>query len=56
MLLLQQLPRIGSPVLGYIIPAVIFGVSFFVAWVLYKRFTRQLQEAQETDKSSDQGG
>ncbi len=47
MTLLQQLPRIGSPVLGYIIPAVIFGVSFFVAWVLYKHFTRQLQNSDD---------
>jgi TRAP-type C4-dicarboxylate transport system permease small subunit len=53
MILLQQLPRIGSPILGYIIPALIFAFSFFVAWALYKRFTRQLQNSDESDKQSD---
>lgn len=49
MILLQQLPRIGSPILGYIIPAAIFGISFLVAWILYRRFTRQLQNSDERD-------
>jgi hypothetical protein len=36
--------RIGHPVLGYIIPAVIFIVSFLVAYLLYRHFTRQIEE------------
>jgi hypothetical protein len=36
--------RIGHPILGYIIPAVIFGFSFFIAFYLYKHFTKQMQE------------
>ena len=53
MILLQQLPRIGSPVLGYIVPAAIFAISFFVAWLLYRRFTRQLDGSDESAKSTD---
>lgn len=42
LLLAQQTTRIGHPILGYIIPAVIFAVSFLVAYALYKHFTRQM--------------
>ena len=42
LLLAQQINRIGHPVLGYIIPAVIFAVSFLVAYALYKHFIRQM--------------
>jgi hypothetical protein len=42
LLLAQQMTRIGHPILGYIIPAVIFAVSFIVAYALYKHFTRQM--------------
>ncbi len=42
-LISQQLPRIGSPILGYIIPAIIFLVSFVVAYRLYKHFTKQME-------------
>ncbi len=45
--LAQTTTRIGSPVLGYIIPALIFAISFFVAYVLYRHFTRQVSEEQE---------
>jgi len=41
-LLAQQTTRIGHPILGYIIPAVIFAVSFIVAYALYKHFTQQM--------------
>ncbi|MBN2410958.1 hypothetical protein JXQ31_04645 [candidate division KSB1 bacterium] len=43
----QTTTRIGSPVLGYIIPAFIFAISFFVAYILYKHFTRQVSEEQD---------
>jgi hypothetical protein len=44
LLLLQQLERIGHPILGYIIPALIFGISFAVAWALYRHFTKQIED------------
>jgi lipopolysaccharide export LptBFGC system permease protein LptF len=33
--------RIGSPLLGIFLPAIIFVFSFWVVWVLFKRFTRE---------------
>jgi hypothetical protein len=33
--------RIGHPVLGVIIPALILLVSFISTWLLYRYFTRQ---------------
>jgi len=44
--LAQQIERIGHPILGYVIPAVIFAVSFFVAYALYKHFTQQMDDAE----------
>ncbi|MBD3385602.1 hypothetical protein GF407_11840 [candidate division KSB1 bacterium] len=35
--------RIGHPILGYIIPAAIFIISFAVAFLLYRKFTRELE-------------
>jgi hypothetical protein len=43
LVLLQQMTRIGHPILGYIIPALIFGISFAVAWALYRHFTREIE-------------
>jgi hypothetical protein len=37
----QQSQRIGSPILGIIIPAFILIVSFVVAFALYKHFTKK---------------
>ena len=33
---------IGHPILGYIIPAVIFLISFCVAWACYRHFSRKV--------------
>lgn len=33
--------RIGSPLLGIIIPALILGISTWVTWLLYKKFTKE---------------
>ena len=44
--LAQQIERIGHPILGYLIPAIIFAVSFFVAYALYKHFTRQVDDGE----------
>jgi len=41
-LFLQARP-IGSPILGIIIPAGIFIVSFCIAWVCYKHFTKKIE-------------
>ncbi len=32
---------LGHPVLGYIIPAAIFALSFWIAWSLFKYFNRK---------------
>ena len=45
--LAQTTTQIGSPILGYIIPALIFAISFFGAYVLYKHFTRQVSDEQD---------
>ena len=43
-LLAQQTTRIGHPILGVIIPAFIFAISFIVAYALYRHFTRQIED------------
>lgn len=42
--ILLQTGRIGHPILGYIIPAAIFAVSFYVAYALYRHFSKKAQE------------
>ncbi len=32
---------IGHPILGVIIPALIFVVSFWIAWACYKHFSKK---------------
>jgi hypothetical protein len=32
---------IGSPILGIIIPAAIFLISFWIAWACYRHFSRK---------------
>ncbi len=39
--------RIGSPLLGVIIPAAVFGLSFWVAYSLFRRFTRRTDGGNE---------
>ncbi len=34
---------IGHPILGYILPAAIFFISFAVAWACYKHFTNKMK-------------
>jgi hypothetical protein len=34
---------IGPPILGIIIPAFIFLISFTVAWACYKHFTKKMK-------------
>lgn len=37
---IEQAQRIGDPILGIIIPALILGISVYFTWVLYKRFSK----------------
>lgn len=39
--ILLQTSRIGSPILGVIIPAIIFSISFFVTYLLIRHFTKK---------------
>ena len=39
--LLAQSTRVGSPLLGVVIPAIVFGVSFVLTWLLYRHFSRR---------------
>jgi hypothetical protein len=38
----MQIVRIGNPILGIIIPALVFIFSFIVTWILYKHFSRNI--------------
>ncbi len=52
MIFLQVEPtRIGHPILGYIIPAAIFLISFAIAFYLYRRFTREIEDKNSMDES-----
>jgi hypothetical protein len=33
--------RIGHPILGILMPAFILAISFWVAWAMFKKFTRE---------------
>ena len=39
--LLDAPARIGHPALGWIIPAVVFVVSFVLTWMLYRHFSQK---------------
>lgn len=44
--IVAQVQRIGHPILGYIIPGVIFAVSFYIAFYLYKHFTKKIEKGE----------
>ncbi len=44
---LQVVNRIGSLWLGVVIPAAVFALSFFIAFALFRHFTRQAGESHE---------
>lgn len=46
---IAEVHRIGHPILGYIIPAIIFAVSFFIAFYLFRHFTKQMNEEKQKD-------
>lgn len=48
--ILLQSVRIGHPLLGYIVPAAVFGLSFYVAILLFFHFTRQEKEAKKQNQ------
>ena len=41
MALLTVPGRLGSPLLGVVIPAVVFGISFVLTWMLYRHFSER---------------
>jgi hypothetical protein len=41
-ILAQASGRIGHPVLGIIIPAIILLVSFTLTWLLYRHFSKRV--------------
>lgn len=40
--ILAQAAPIGAPWLGVIIPLLVLALSFIVAWLLYRHFSKQL--------------
>ena len=40
LLLVEQPQRIGSPIIGIVVPAVILVISCIVTWALYKHFAK----------------
>ena len=38
--LIAQATRIGAPVLGIVIPGIVFIVSFILTWLLYRHFSK----------------
>ena len=41
MMLALQVGRIGSPLLGIVVPTVVFGASLVLTWMLYRHFARR---------------
>ena len=52
-LLSIALERLGSPILGVIIPALIFLVAFSLTYWLYRRFSRGMDEQQDQAGASN---
>lgn len=52
-LLSVALERLGSPILGVIIPALIFLVAFSLTYWLYRRFSRGMDEQQDQAGASN---
>ena len=48
--------RLGHPILGIIIPAVIFAISFFLTYWLYRRFAGALDEKHDSGGESGSPG
>ncbi len=52
-LLSVALERLGSPILGVILPALIFLVAFSLTYWLYRRFSRGMDEQQDQAGASN---
>ncbi len=52
-LLSVALERLGSPILGVILPALIFLVAFSLTYWLYRRFSRGMDEQQDQTGASN---
>ncbi len=46
-------PDQGTPIIGIVVPGIIFLFSFWVTWMLYKHFTKQLDA---TESSAEEKG
>jgi len=42
LLIIAQTVRLGAPVLGILIPALVFVTSFVVTWLLYRHFSKEI--------------
>ncbi len=40
----QSIHRVGLPVWGIVIPALVFIFSFGITWLLYKHFSKELHQ------------
>ena len=52
-LLSVALERLGSPILGVILPTLIFLVAFSLTYWLYRRFSRGMDEQQDQAGASN---
>jgi hypothetical protein len=43
-ILLAAVERLGHPALGWIIPAVVFLLSFVLTWMVYRHFSQKPPE------------
>ncbi len=41
--------RYGAPIFGYIMPGIIFLISFVVTYLLYRHFTKEIEEVKKTE-------
>ncbi len=47
--------RLGHPILGVVIPAAIFAISFVLTWWLYRRFARGVSRNEGSDREGGSG-
>jgi len=43
----QVLPRVGKPILGLIIPGLVFLISFLLTYLLYQHFVKELHKGKK---------
>ncbi len=40
-LALQAVGRLGHPALGFIVPGLVFAISFALTWMLYRHYSKK---------------